>query len=143
MPFRASALFRVLRLFFAYFFLARQKKVCRRRHLAPSGRKKEGARGDACPVGIEVQRQPFGCRRGEMEPVERISYTAKCRIFQIWEALNQWARTFGERFWRKARFERRRNTLCISSFSNRSIGAKDPAKVEAHWFSVSHIKCDG
>ena len=32
MPFRASALFRVLRLFFAYFFLARQKKVCRRRH---------------------------------------------------------------------------------------------------------------
>ena len=24
--------FRVLRLFFAYFFLARQKKVCRRRH---------------------------------------------------------------------------------------------------------------
>ena len=29
---RVSAIERILRLFFAYFFLARQKKVCRRRH---------------------------------------------------------------------------------------------------------------
>ena len=32
----------------------------------------------------------------------------------------------GERFFVKARFGKRRNTLCISSFSNRSIGGKDP-----------------
>lgn len=72
------------------------------------------------------------------------------------EVLNQWASAFGERFWRKAKFEKRRNTLCtrkgcaasaallrrwrlrdISSFSNRSIGSKDSAKVEAHWFRGS------
>ena len=33
----ATALFRVQRLFFAYFFLTSQKKVCRRRHSAPIG----------------------------------------------------------------------------------------------------------
>ena len=34
----------------------------------------------------------------------------------------------GERFFAKARFEKRRNTVCISSFSNHRIGGKDPPK---------------
>ena len=38
------------------------------------------------------------------------------------------ASRFGERFFAKPRFEKRRNTVCISSFSNRRIGGKDPAK---------------
>ena len=38
------------------------------------------------------------------------------------------ASRFGERFFVKSRFEKRRNTVCISSFSNRRIGGKDPAK---------------
>ena len=38
------------------------------------------------------------------------------------------ASRFGERFFAKSRFEKCRNTVCISSFSNRRIGGKDPAK---------------
>ena len=38
------------------------------------------------------------------------------------------ARAFGERFCHKPRFGKRRNTVCISSFSNRGIGTKDPPK---------------
>ena len=37
-------------------------------------------------------------------------------------------RRFAERFFVKARYGMRRNTLCISSVPNRSIGGKDPAK---------------
>ena len=40
------------------------------------------------------------------------------------------ASRFGERFFVKARLEKRRNTVCISSFSNYRIGGKDPAKRE-------------
>ena len=40
------------------------------------------------------------------------------------------ARAFGERFFVGPRFEKRRNTLCISNFSNRWIGEKYPAKAE-------------
>lgn len=40
------------------------------------------------------------------------------------------ASRFGERFFAKPRFEKRRNTLCISNFSNRRIGGKDPSKRE-------------
>ena len=40
------------------------------------------------------------------------------------------ASRFGERFFVKARLEKRRNTVCISSFSNHRIGGKDPAKRE-------------
>ena len=36
------------------------------------------------------------------------------------------ASRFGERFFVKARLEKRRNTVCISSFSNCTVGAKDP-----------------
>ena len=38
------------------------------------------------------------------------------------------ASRFGERFFVKSRFEKRRNTVCISNFSNRRIGGKDPPK---------------
>ena len=40
------------------------------------------------------------------------------------------SRTFVERFCRKTKFRKRRNTVCISSFLNCRIEAKDPAKVE-------------
>ena len=40
------------------------------------------------------------------------------------------ASRFGERFFVKAGLEKRRNTVCISSFSNHRIGGKDPAKRE-------------
>ena len=38
------------------------------------------------------------------------------------------ASRFGERFFAKSRFEKCRNTVCISSFSNHRIGGKDPPK---------------
>ena len=41
------------------------------------------------------------------------------------------ARAFGGRFFVETRFEKCRCTLCTSSFSNRWIGEKYPAKVEA------------
>ena len=40
------------------------------------------------------------------------------------------ASRFGERFFVKSRFEKRGNTVCILSFSNRRIGGKDPPKRE-------------
>ena len=42
------------------------------------------------------------------------------------EALIKSARAGSERFCSQARFEKRRNTVCISRFSNRRLGAKDP-----------------
>ena len=41
------------------------------------------------------------------------------------EALIKSARADGERFWFQTRFGKWGNTLCISHFSNRSLGAKD------------------
>ena len=38
------------------------------------------------------------------------------------------ARAFAERFYSKSKFGKRRNTVCISSFTNCRIGGKDPAK---------------
>ena len=38
------------------------------------------------------------------------------------------ARGFDKRFCSKIKFGKHRNTVCISSFSNCKIGAKDPAK---------------
>ena len=66
-------------------------------------------------------------------------FLPKCRkALRIYsETPNQSARAFGERFWHKTRLEKRRNTLCISSFSSRRIGAKDPAKAADGWFGVS------
>ena len=68
-----------------------------------------------------------------------VLFLPKCRkALRIYsETPNQSARAFGERFWHKTRLEKRRNTLCISSFSSRRIGAKDPAKAADDWFGVS------
>ena len=46
----------------------------------------------------------------------------------IREALIKSAAVDGERFFVKTRFEKRGNTVCISRFSNRRIGGKDPPK---------------
>ena len=53
------------------------------------------------------------------------------------EALIQSARTDGERFFGKARYGKRRNTLCISSFSYRWIDEKDPASAADDLFRAS------
>lgn len=51
------------------------------------------------------------------------------------------ASRFGERFFVKPRFEKRRKTVCISNFSNRRIGGKDPSKREGAivWCCLSII----
>ena len=46
-------------------------------------------------------------------------------VFAFKEALVISARVDVERFWHKSRFEKRRNTVCISSFTNCRVGAKD------------------
>lgn len=43
------------------------------------------------------------------------------------EALIKSAAVDSERFFVKTRFEKRRNTACISRFFNRRIGGKDPS----------------
>ena len=50
----------------------------------------------------------------------------KCPDRIIREALIKSARAGSERFCSQARFGKWRNTLCISHFSNRRLGAKDP-----------------
>ena len=50
------------------------------------------------------------------------------------------ASRFGERFFVKARLEKRRNTVCISSFSNHRIGGKDQAKREDAIVRCCHKK---
>ena len=48
-------------------------------------------------------------------------------------------RAIGERFCSKLRFGKRRNTLCISSFSNRKVGTKDSLNADGYLFRVSLI----
>ena len=45
----------------------------------------------------------------------------------------------GERFFVKTRFEKRGNTVCISRFSNRRIGGKDPSSAVGDLFRGSFI----
>jgi len=49
--------------------------------------------------------------------------------YEVAGTLTQSAAVDGERFFVKTRFGKRRNTLCISRFSNRRIGGKDPPSV--------------
>ena len=56
-----------------------------------------------------------------------------------WEALNKSARAVGEGFCSKLRFENRRNTLCISRFSNRKVGTKDTLPAAADLFRASLV----
>ena len=53
------------------------------------------------------------------------------------EALIKSAAVDGERFFVKTRFEKRWNTVCISHFSNRRIGGKDPSSAVGGLFRGS------
>ena len=53
------------------------------------------------------------------------------------EPLKKSARAVSERFCTKLRFENRRNTFCISRFSNRKVGKKDPLSAAADLFRGS------
>ena len=91
----------------------------------------------------------FGAQRPQITGMTATQKKLRRRVFPLFlpkcrkalriysETPNQSARAFGERFWHKTRLEKRRNTLCISSFSSRRIGAKDPAKAADDWFGVS------
>ena len=56
------------------------------------------------------------------------------------EALMKAARADGERFFTETRLEKRGNTLCISSFSSRWIGEKDPAAAADDFVRASQKK---
>ena len=64
-------------------------------------------------------------------------FSGEYEIFLIREALNKSARAVSEGFCSELRFENRRNTLCISRFSNRKVGAKDPLSAAADLFRAS------
>ena len=71
-------------------------------------------------------------------------FSGEYEIFLIREALNKSARSVSEGFCSKLRFENRRNTLCISRFSNRKVGTKDPLSAAADLFRGSLINmCAG
>ena len=53
------------------------------------------------------------------------------------ETMIKSARADGERFCSKLKFGKRRNTGCISSFTNCKVGAKDPSAAAGDLFSVS------
>ena len=53
------------------------------------------------------------------------------------ETLIKSAAVDGERFFVKTRFEKRGNTVCISRFSNRRIGGKDPSSAVGDLFRGS------
>ena len=53
------------------------------------------------------------------------------------EVLIKSAAVDGERFFVKTRFEKRGNTVCISRFSNRRIGGKDPSSAVGDLFRGS------
>ena len=57
--------------------------------------------------------------------------------YRIREVLIKSAAVDGERFFVKTRFEKRGNTVCISRFSNRRIGGKDPSSAVGDLFRGS------
>ena len=63
-------------------------------------------------------------------------------MLQFREALIKSAAVDGERFFVKTRFEKRGNTVCISRFSNRRIGGKDPSSAVGDLFRGS-LRYDG
>ena len=56
------------------------------------------------------------------------------------EALMKSTAVDGERFFVKTRFEKWRNTLCISHFSNRRIGGKAPSSAVGDFIRDSLVK---
>ena len=73
------------------------------------------------------------CDDGDISNVFLIRHGRQSLLFCIRSraATHDSARAFGGRFFVETRFEKCRCTLCTSSFSNRWIGEKYPAKVEA------------
>ena len=71
-------------------------------------------------------------------PTDRIR-TFLCHTILIREVLIKSAAVDGERFFVKTRFEKRGNTVCISRFSNRRIGGKDPSSAVGDLFRGSFI----
>ena len=69
-------------------------------------------------------------------PTDRIR-TFLCHTILIREVLIKSAAVDGERFFVKTRFEKRGNTVCISRFSNRRIGGKDPSSAVGDLFRGS------
>ena len=61
---------------------------------------------------------------------------------EVKEVLIKSAAVDGERFFVKTRFEKRWNTVCISRFSNRRIGGKDPSSAVGDLFRGS-LRYDG
>ena len=80
-----------------------------------------------------VSAKEIGCRFN----VSGITAMRYFRCINSKEALNKSARAVGERFCRKLRLGNRRNTLCISRFSNRKVAAKDPPSAAADLFRGS------
>ena len=80
-------------------------------------------------------RVPRDCHVGLRPP--RNDNSEAIAIFK--EALIKSTRMEIERFFVKSRFGKRRNTLCISSFSNRRIGKKDPMSADGDLFRGSLI----
>ena len=96
----------------------------------------------ACPIPTTVYRKFSVGRRHASAGAGTTEFVQTSSSVPIREALNKSARAVGERFCRKLRFESRRNTLCISRFSNRKVAAKDPPGAAADLFRDS-LDCHG
>ena len=87
-------------------------------------------------IGIHIKSSPCcnlpACRKSPRRVIARSAAT-----WQSKEALNKSARAVSERFCSKLRFENRRNTMCISRFSNRKVGTNDPLSAAADLFRAS------
>ena len=81
-------------------------------------------------------------RRRITPPFQARWQQSKSRL-RAWEALNQWSNVFGEKFWHKARFEKRRNALCISSPRTAASGQKTRRSTSACAPVVPLYKKDG
>ena len=65
------------------------------------------------------------------------SYICIALVLASREALIKSVIVDGERFFVKTRLEKRGNTVCISRFSNRRIGGKDPSSAVGDLFRGS------
>ena len=109
--------------------------VCRIRN-APSSRTAAQPRCGAPRNGMEgTFLYISACRKSPRSVIARSAAT-----WQSKEALNKSARAVSERFCSELWFENRRNTLCISRFSNRKVGTKDPLSAAADLFRASLIR---
>ena len=82
-------------------------------------------------------RDPAGVAAISQNNFASCMFSGEYEIFLIREALNKSAKAVSERFCHELRFENRRNTLCISRFSNRQVAVKDPLSAAADLFRGS------